>query len=105
MSRSPPPDVAPVVLDGVRYEQVTNGLARGLDRLTGYLRAADAETGAERWVVQLYDGGPTDPDLEADVQYVYFRSMAAEGGRIVIENEAGVRYAVDPQTGEVAEMT
>jgi hypothetical protein len=104
MSRSPPPDVASVVLDGMRYEQVTNGLARGLDRLTGYLRAADAATDAERWVVQVYDGGPTDPDLEADVQYLYFRSMTVERGRIVIENEAGARFEVDPQTGAVTAM-
>lgn len=41
------------------------------------------------------------PDLEGDVQDVWFRSMRAEGSRLVIENERGERFEVDPAARRV----
>ena len=49
-----------------------------------------------RWVVSVYDV-PIDPQIEGDVQEVYFSRMERVAGRgaLLIENERGERFIVD----------
>lgn len=97
-SRAPPPRVPPVFIAGVRYAQVagdpdTDGQAGG------FLAAYDAAN-RELWRLKVYDN-KRRPGLEGDVQDVWFRSMRAERGRLLIENERGERFEVDPAARQV----
>ncbi len=95
-SRIPAPIVEPIVSDGVRYEQVKNGLLAGFDQMGGYLSAFDENSGEQLWTLKVYDN-KRDPEREGDVQDVFFKSMALqEDGTLLIENERGARFIVDP---------
>lgn len=96
-SRIPAPQVAPVEIDGVRFEQVRNGLVAGLDQMGGYLSARDAKSNSELWTLKVYDNR-RDQAREGDVQDVFFESMTVQtGGTLLIENERGKRFLVDPK--------
>lgn len=101
-SRAAPPRLPPVEIDGVRYEQVLNGRKLGLPRNGGYLAAVEVATGGRRWVLSIYDV-PIDPQIESDVQEVYFSRMERVAGRaaLLIENERGERFIVDLAGPEV----
>lgn len=95
-SRIPSPAVAAVKAGGVRYEQVSNGLLAGFDQMGGYLAAYDDASGRQLWTLKVYDN-QRSPDREGDVQDVFFKSMSVRpDGTLLIENERGARYVVDP---------
>ncbi|RYF75967.1 MAG: hypothetical protein EOO29_23250 [Comamonadaceae bacterium] len=95
-SRIPAATVAPVVIEGVSYEQVKNGLQAGLDQMGGFLQARNVASGEVLWVLKVYEN-PRNPEREGDVQDVFFRSMTLhDGGKLLIENERGRRFVVDP---------
>lgn len=95
-SRPPAPDVPPVEHNGVRYSQVMDGRALGLEQSTGYLRATHIATGEDQWVLRVYEL-VSDPGLEQDVQEIYFRSMVLEpeSNALLIEREFGGTFRVD----------
>ncbi len=96
-SRIPAPKVAPVVLGGIRYEQVRNGLSAGFEQMGGYLVAIDVASGQTLWSLQVYEN-VRDPEREGDVQDVFFKSMVAQpDGTLLIENERRRKFIVDPQ--------
>jgi len=100
-SRIPAPKVEPVRIGGVRYEQVPNGLLAGFDQMGGYLSAYDEASGKLLWSLKIYDNR-RDPAREGDVQDVFFKSMKAQGdGTLLIENERGKRFVVDPKSRAV----
>lgn len=93
-SRPAPPTVPPVTHDGVRYEQITNGIDAGLPTLTGNLAAVGPD-GKRLWTLQVY-ARAIDPAREADVQWVYFKTMAFDpDGRLRITNERNDSFLVD----------
>lgn len=95
-SRVPGPNVPPVTIGKVRYEQVRNGLLEGFDQMGGYLAAFDVETGSQLWTLKVYENKRL-PEKEGDVQDVFFKSMTAQpDGSLLIENERGGRFVVDP---------
>ena len=102
-SRAAPPQVPPVVIDGVRYSQVLNGRKLGLAGNAGWLLASDAKSGERLWTARVYEV-PIDPADEADVQEVYFQSMTRVPGKkaLVIRNEAGRAFVIDVETREVS---
>ena len=94
-SRPAPPNVPPVRIGGVRYEQDNYVDRSAGDQPGGYLAAKDAETGKRLWRLKVYDiARPSNahvPDFP-----LMFRSMkATAGGELEIENESGYRYLVD----------
>lgn len=97
-SRAPPPRVPPVFIAGVRYAQVPGDLETD-GQVGGILAAYDASS-RELWRLKVYEN-PRRPELEGDVQDVWFRSLRAEGGKLLIENERGERFEVDPATRHV----
>jgi hypothetical protein len=100
-SRIPAPTVEPVRNQGVRYEQVKNGLLAGFDQMGGYLAAYDDTSGRELWTLKVYDN-KRNPEREGDVQDVFFKSMILlDDGSLMIENERGARFKVDPATRSV----
>lgn len=104
--RRAPPDVAAVVLDGVRYEQavLTHGEAGGGQR-TGWLAAYGGASDERLWRVRVYEL-QVDPRLEGDVQDVFFATMTAspDGHELLIANERGDRFAVDVRTRAVRKL-
>lgn len=100
-SRGPPPKVAPVVHAGVRYAQLIGALVEGLAP-GGYVVATEVESGKQLWISRLYETR-IDPNLETDVQVIFFKSMRldAEHGVLAVEDERGRKYRVDLADGEV----
>ena len=96
--RAPPPRVAPVFIAGVRYAQVP-GDTETDGQVGGMLAAYDASN-REVWRLKVYEN-PRRAELEGDVQDVWFRSPHAEAGKLLIENERGERFEVDPATRHV----
>ena len=98
-SRPPPPSVAPVLIDGVRFVQLTNPGPVGLAPGGGWLVAADAKTAEPLWSLRVY-GNAADAGDETDVQQVFFRSMKRVRGEraLEIENERGKSFRVDLAT-------
>ncbi len=104
-SRPPAPEVPPVEHQGIRYSQVMSGRARGLDQATGYLLATNMESGEDLWTLKVYEV-PTDPDLEQDVQEIYFQSMKLEPetNSLLIEREFGGKFRVDLENRKVTQV-
>ena len=100
-SRGRPPAVAPIDHDGVRYEQLKNLTAEGLPP-GGYVVATEIASGKRLWLSRLYES-PINPNIEADVQWTFFRSMALdrERGVLVVVDEKGRTYLVDLNDGRV----
>jgi hypothetical protein len=101
--RRAPPKVPAVTLDGVRYEQAVlpRNEADGRQR-TGYLAAYKGSSDERLWRIRVYEL-QIDPDLEGDVQDVYFARMIAspDGHALLIDNERGEHFAVDVRTQAV----
>jgi len=101
--RRAPPKVPAVTLDGVRYEQavLARNEADGRQR-TGFLAAYKDGSEERLWRIRVYEL-QIDPDLEADVQDVYFAKMSAspDGHGLLIDNERGEHFAVDVRTQAV----
>ena len=91
-SRAPPKPVPPVFIDGVRYAPVAGDIDRD-GQIGGILGAFDASN-RELWRLRVYENVRI-PGLEGDVQDIFFRSMRAEGSKLLIENEVGARFEVD----------
>ena len=96
-SRPSAPEVPPVVVDGVRYEQDLYDDRAG-DQHGGYLAAVDAATGQRLWRVKVYTLA-TQPSGAPALAF-YFRSMrpSPDDKALVIENEAGGVDRVDLAT-------
>jgi hypothetical protein len=102
ISRPPPPDVAPVEIDGVVYAQVLNARKLGMPVAFGYLKAEDSKTGTRQWLQKVYDV-KINPADETDVQEVYFRRLERVPGQraLRIENEAGGKFTINIDTHKV----
>ncbi|WP_375767449.1 hypothetical protein NR798_38095 [Archangium gephyra] len=98
MSRPPPPVIAPITRDGVRYESRWSH--------SGVLFAVDEKSGKPLWQVEVFKY-LVDEQVETDVQVVFFRSMTldAQGEALLIEDECGVRHLVDLKTRKARLLT
>ncbi|MDD5707530.1 MAG: hypothetical protein PHR35_16525 [Kiritimatiellae bacterium] len=85
---TPPPEVT---YDGTTFR------AERMD--DGVVHALDAKTGQLLWQKRLYQV-MIDPGLEADVQWIYIRSITESKGRIIVVNGNGTTYLLDPKTRE-----
>ncbi len=96
------PTPAPVTRDGTRYEAVLWGRARGLPQNGGYVAAVDERTGAELWLVKVYDRRP-DNGMEEDKLDVFITrlELSADGQALRVTNELGAVYRLDLRTRSV----
>jgi hypothetical protein len=98
-SRLPPAKIAPVTLHGIRYAQVAGKEA--VDGQVGGLLAAYGAQGEVLWTMKVYDNRRR-PELEGDVQDVFFSAMSADpDGRLRIVDERGETFLVDVKTRSV----
>ena len=100
--RAGPDGVAPVRVGDTVYEAIHWGRARGLAHNGGYVRAFDAATGRELWVLEVYRVD-YDPRREQDVQDVFIDALraGASGRTLEVGDEAGRHYEVDLQSRTV----
>ncbi len=94
--RSPPPRVEPVVLEGIRYEELRGGKGRGLPQNGGYIVAIEEASGRELWIAKVYDV-VYDEAVEDDKRDAYIVHLRADRARrvLLIENERRERYALN----------
>ena len=101
-SRSAPPEVRPVVHDGVRYEQLEDLRLPDIDPDSSYVVALDDATNAVLWTARIYHLEPLEhlPGLEQDVQKVFFASMtlSADGKQLLIVDEMERHFTLDLAT-------
>lgn len=101
-SRLPPAKVDPVTVDGIRYAQRPG--KESVDGQVGGLLSAYDATGKLLWTLKVYEN-PRSPDLEGDVQDVYFSAMDLDpDGRLRIVNENGDTFLVDVKTRVVTAL-
>ena len=101
-SRKAPPAVAPIVFEGVRYEQVMEAPGMGPDLPCGCLAAYDEKDNRLLWKQAIYTIDRIE-HLEADVQEVYFVGMVLDAANreIRIENEIGDVFIINIDTHTV----
>jgi hypothetical protein len=91
------PKVPALRVGDVRFEQarLSRKEADGGQRL-GYLAAYKGDTDELLWRVRVYTIAYV-PELEGDVQDVFFTAMrlSPDGRQILVDNERGKRFAVD----------
>ncbi len=99
-----PSAVPPVERDGIRYEQAADGRDFGADTADGVLVATEIASGRRLWVLTVYRT-PVQPELELDVQWRFFVSMAFDAdGRLRITNEANRSFLVDVRSRQVTSV-
>jgi len=101
--RAGPAAVEPVVMGGLRFEVLLAGKARGRGQNGGDIVAYDTTTGAEQWILRVYEIHYTDR-IEPDKQDVYITRLcaAADGRTLGVEDERGRRWRVDVPTRTVS---
>ncbi|MBW8759525.1 MAG: hypothetical protein JF586_18155 [Burkholderiales bacterium] len=91
--RGPPPQVPPIVRDGLRYAQGDNERDPGLPQSSGMLVVSDDFSGKRLWTLAVY---PEDARRAPDGRWVLFRSMAFDpDGRLRVVNEDDQAFVVD----------
>jgi hypothetical protein len=102
-SRPAPPVVAPIELDGVRYQQDNESRKHGGDQSVGYLVAIDIQSGGRLWMQKIYEYNETPTPGAPSPMGLYFKSMKLDAtrGAILIENESGGGYELNIKTRAV----
>ncbi len=95
-----PPEVAPVTIDGTRFEALSWGRTRGFGQNGGYIAAVDPASGRELWTLKVY-AVTYDPEMEEDVQDVFITGLAVRDGRLEVTDEKGRRFLVDVKSRAV----
>lgn len=86
--RTAPVDVTPVKCGDIQFSATHSRM--------GCVEARDLKTG-HTWWRQIYVIA-MKPDLEEDVQHVFINALEVKEGKLVIRNEAGGEFRLDPQT-------
>ncbi|MCK9686664.1 hypothetical protein [Scleromatobacter humisilvae] len=93
--RGPPPDVPPIVRDGIRYAQGDAERDPGLAQASGMLVVSDDFSGKRLWTLAVYNAG-VDAKKNASARSIYFKTMAFDpDGRLRVVNEDGEAFLVD----------
>jgi hypothetical protein len=92
--RRPPPTVAPVTRDGIEYSAPR-------DRM-GFVIATWIKTQQEIWSRQIYVVKHEYRfGLETDIQDCFITSLRFADGKLLVTNERGGEFALDPVSLEV----
>ncbi|MEN9866856.1 MAG: hypothetical protein RL748_2446 [Pseudomonadota bacterium] len=103
--RSELPEPESVCHEGIRYEAIPWGKARGLPQNGGYVSAFDIETNDELWMLKIYDVA-YDGDMEEDKQDIFIDDLRINSeGQLRVSDERGNVYVVDLTTKKVTELT
>jgi hypothetical protein len=97
--RLAPQEISPVVFEGVRYE--APHFDTDCDQNGGCIVAYNDANGKQMWYLKVYCTQYI-PDLETDVQDVFITALRVENEQLVVENERGLRFIIDPETRSVS---
>lgn len=98
--RTAPPEVPPVIHQGVKYAVSHFGFREGRHQNGGYVEAWDLKNNTKLWEIQVYKTQYV-PGLETDAQDVFIVSLDLEGDLLLVKDEAGRLYELDLVTREV----
>ena len=95
--REAPAPVAPVTVDGVRYEVLHYAKMHGYDHNGGYILAKDAATGKLLRAIEVYEFSLDPKGKELDGQEVFITRMRKSwfGRRLNVRDEQGRSWTVD----------
>ena len=101
MSRIPPERVQPLEYDGVRYEgeDISHGNP-DLNAGTDHVRAYDVAMGVLLWDKKICEAA-VDPDMEEDKLWRFVEKLSIRDGKLIVTDERGKEYKVEPKTGEL----
>jgi hypothetical protein len=99
------PVAKPVLVNGIRYEQLVRAKDLGFAQGGGVIAAIDAKAEKILWTVQLYKI-TVDPAEELDAQEVYVKELAlAQSGQALLATDERKRvWSVDLATHEVTQV-
>ncbi len=99
------PSAKPVVVKGIRYEQMRRAKDHGFTQSGGVIAAVDEKSGEILWSVQLYKT-EVDPAEELDAQEVYVKELAlAKSGHALLATDERKRvWSVDLATHAVTQV-
>lgn len=87
-----------VTLDNIRYEQVFDATEYGEEQRTGYIAAFNEDT--LLWTLKVYSVD-TNASAESNV-YITTMEIPAGSRKILLENQRGERFIVDPDARTVS---
>lgn len=97
--RATPERVVPLEYDGIRYEAEELSPADAMVNTgTDHVRAYDSATGTLLWDIAL-PSSVGDSGKEEDKQWNFITNLSVIEGVLVVTNEQGDIYHVDPKTG------
>lgn len=99
-----PPELDPIVIDGVVYKELRQGNKLGYEQKGGFLVATDKKTDEILWHVRIYEIQFVTTK-ETDVQEVFFTRMELlpGGTEILVENELEKQFIVNLKNRTVRE--
>ena len=98
MKRAAPDPVAPVAVNGIRYEAPHFAGEMGGAQNGGYITASDIASGERLWSLRVYHT-VYDPQRERDVQDVFVtRLIDLGGGKLRVHDEDDRSFTVDLAT-------
>ncbi len=99
------PAAKPVVVNGIRYEQMRRARDHGFTQSGGVIAAVDGKSDKILWSVQLYKT-EYDPAEEQDAQEVYVKELAlAKSGHALLATDERKRvWAIDLATHAVTQV-
>lgn len=92
--RRAPSPVLPVVWQGVEYRAPLD-----VEHM-GYIQAFDLASGRKLWDTRVYHVWII-PLHEKDVQWVFISSVQVQNEKLLVTNEKGKSFRLDPRTGRV----
>ena len=102
--RVAPKEVAPLVVDGIRYVVPHFGAFRGRSQNGGYVDAEDAKTRKLIWSRMVYRV-QYDVNREKDVQDVFITEMKVRGARLLVKTERSEEFEMELASGRVRALT
>jgi hypothetical protein len=103
-SRIAPPDVKPVVRNGVRYEVPHFGAFHGKDQNGGFVQAWDVGTNTLLWDRMIYRV-TYSRDRPGCVQDTFITSIHLNRDVMIVTNEQAEEFELNLTTGKVRALT
>ena len=102
--RTAPPEAAPLVANGIRYQVAHDRYMahKNPAGLRAYIEAWDVKSKKLLWKVKVYEI-VYDQKLETDVQDIYIESLKLDGKRLIVTTERKKAYRVDIERHKVVE--
>jgi outer membrane protein assembly factor BamB len=93
--RSTPEVISPIIYNDIKIVAENNSPAN-----MGIIQAFDTKTNKLLWSKKVYNV-VVNPLVEADTQWVFIKEMKVNDNKLIVINERGKVYTLDPNTGKI----